>query len=93
MASNASYPDVRSMVLVDSLRFVAYHLRISCCFCAITFQSYANSCCIELVARKQHPASFHLVDLICYGLLLYLRVGVISARLGLANGLDDPVTY
>ena len=59
----------------------------------VTFQSYANSCCIELVARKQHPASFHLVDLICYGLLLYLRVGVISARLGLANGLDDPVMY
>ena len=79
--------------LVDSSCFVAYHLRISCCFCAITFQSYANSCCIELVARKQHPASFHLVDLICYGLLLYLRGGIISARLGLANGLDDPVTY
>ena len=78
--------------LVDSSCFVAYHLRISCCFCAITFQSYANSCCIKLVARKQHPASFHLVDLICYSLLLYLRVGVISARLGLANGLDDPVT-
>ena len=55
------------------------------------FQSYANSCCIELVARKQHSASFHLVDLICYGLLLSLGVGVISARLGLANELDDPV--
>ena len=36
---------------------------------------------------------FHLVDPICYGLLLYIRVGVISARLGLANGLDDPVMY
>ena len=36
---------------------------------------------------------FYLVDLICYGLFLYLRIGVISARLGLANGLDDPVTY
>ena len=36
---------------------------------------------------------FHLVDLISYGLFLYLRIGVISARLGLANGLDDPVMY
>ena len=44
--------------LVDSLCFIAYHLQISCCFCAATFQSYANSCCIELVARRQHPASF-----------------------------------
>ena len=32
-----------------------------------------------------------LIDLFCYGLLLSLGVGVISARLGLANGLDDPV--
>ena len=44
--------------LVDSSCLVAYHLRISCCFCAVTFQSYANSCCIELVARRQHAASF-----------------------------------
>ena len=58
MASNASYLDVRSMALADLLCFVAYHLRISCCLCAITFQSYASSCCIELVARRQHPASF-----------------------------------
>ena len=36
---------------------------------------------------------FYLVDLICYGLFLYLRIGVISASLGLANGLDDPATY
>ena len=78
-------------LLVDLSCFVAYHLRISCCFCVFMLQSYANSCCIELVARKQHTASFHLVELICYGLLLYLRVGVIFARLGLANGLDDPV--
>jgi len=35
----------------------------------------------------------YLVDLICYGLLLSLRVGVISVRLGHANGLDDPVVY
>ena len=58
VASNASYPDVRSMALVDSSCFIAYHLRISCCLCAITFQSYASSYCIELVARGQHPASF-----------------------------------
>ena len=78
-------------LLIDPLCFVAYHLRISCCFCVATFQSYASSCRIELVAQRQHPASLCLVDLICYGLLLSLRVGVISARLGLANGLDDPV--
>ena len=77
-------------LLVDPLCFVAYHLRISRCFCAVTFQSYASSCRIELVAQRQHPASC-LVDLIYYDLLLSLRVGVISARLGLANGLDDPV--
>ena len=34
-----------------------------------------------------------LVDLIRYGLLLFSGVGVISARLGLANGLDDPVVF
>ena len=45
-------------LLVDLLCFVAYHLRISCCLCAVTFQSYANSCHIELVARRQHSASF-----------------------------------
>ena len=45
-------------LLVDLLCFVVYHLRISRCLCAITFQSYASSCCVELVARKQHPASF-----------------------------------
>src|SRR6185312_10754301 len=95
-------------LLIDLLCFVAYHLRISCCLCAVTFQSHASSCRIELVAQRQHPASFKfdrsdllwfaltllllsLIDSICYGLLLLLRVGVISARLGLANGLDDPV--
>src|SRR6185312_12297825 len=41
-------------LLVDLLHFIAYHLRISRCFCAITFQSYASYCCIELVAQKQH---------------------------------------
>ena len=45
-------------LLVDLLCFVAYHLRISRCLCAVTFQSYASSCRIELVAQKQHSASF-----------------------------------
>ena len=58
MASNTSYPDVRSMAFVDLLCLVAYHLRISRCFCAVTFQSHASSCRIELAAQKQHPASF-----------------------------------
>ena len=44
--------------LLDPLCFVAYHLRISCCLCAVTCQSYASSCRIELVAQRQHPASF-----------------------------------
>ena len=78
-------------LLVDLLCFVAYHLRISCCLCAVTFQSYASSCRIELVTQRQHPASFKLTNLIYYGLLLFLRVSLISARLGPANGLDDPV--
>ena len=78
-------------LLVDLLCFIAHHLRISCCFCAVTFQSYASSYRIELVARRQHPTFLYLVDPICYDLLLFIRVGVISARLGLANGLDDPV--
>ena len=45
-------------LLVYLLCFIAYHLRISCCLCAVTFQSYANSCCIKLVAWRQHSASF-----------------------------------
>ena len=44
--------------LVDLLWFVAYHLRISCCFRAVVFQFYASSCCVELVVQSQHPASF-----------------------------------
>ena len=78
-------------LLVDPLCFVAYHLRISCCLCVVTFQSYASSCCIELVAQRQHPASFKFnrSDLSWFALIL--RVCVISVRLGLANGLDDPV--
>ena len=79
------------LLLVDLLCFVAYHLRISRCLCAVTFQSHASSCRIELVAQRQHPASFmsSRSDLLWFALIL--GVGVISARLGLANGLDDPV--
>ena len=80
-------------LLVDLLCFVAYHLRISCCLCVVAFQSYASSCFIELVAQRQHPTSFKFnrSDLLWFALIL--RVCVISARLGLANGLDDPLTY
>ena len=78
-------------LLVDPLCFVAYHLRISCCLCAIMFQSLTSSYCIELVAQGQHSTSFMFSrsDLLWFALIL--RVGIISARLGLANGLDDPV--
>ena len=77
--------------LVDPLCFVAYHLRISCCLCAVTFQSYASPCRIELVAQRQHPGSFMSSRSNLLRFALFLRVCVISARLGLANGLDDPV--
>ena len=78
-------------LLVDPLYFVVYHLRTSCCLCAIMFQSIASSYRIELVAQGQRPASFmsSRSDLLWFALVL--RVGIISARLGLANGLDDPV--
>ena len=78
-------------LLVDLSCFIAYHLRISRCFCAVTFQSYASSCCIELVAQKQHSASFMFSKSNLLWFALILGVGVISARLGLANGLDEPV--
>ena len=78
-------------LLVDLLCFIAYHLRISCCLCAVTFQSHASSCRIELVAQRQHPASFMFSRFDMLWFALILGVGVISARLGLANGLDDPV--
>ena len=78
-------------LFVDLLCFIAYHLRISRCFCAVTFQSYASSCCIELVAQKQHSASFMFSRFNPLWFALILGVGVISARLGLANRLDDPV--
>ena len=78
-------------LLVDLLCFVAYHLRISRCLCAVTFQSYASSCRIDLVAQRQHSASFVFSRSNLLWFALILRVGVISARLGLANGLDYPV--
>ena len=79
-------------LLVDLLCFVVYHLRTSHCLCAVTFQSHASSCRIELAAQRQHPSSFmsSRSDLLWFALIL--GVGVISARLGLANGLDDPLT-
>ena len=59
-------------LLVDLLCFVAYHLRISCCLCAVTFQSHASSCRIELVAQRQHPASFKFSrsDLLRFAIVL-----------------------
>ena len=78
-------------LLIDPLRFVAFHLRISCCLCAVTFQSHASSCRIELVAQRQHPASFMSSRSNLLWFALILRVGIISARLGLVNGLDNPV--
>ena len=80
-------------LLVDLLCFVAYHLWISCCLCAVTFQSYASSCRIELVAQRQHPTSFMSSRSNLLWFALILRVCIISARLGLAKGLDDPVVY
>ena len=78
-------------ISVDLLCFIVYHLQISCCLCAVTFQSHASSYRIELVAQRQHTASFKFnrSDLLWFA--LFLRVCVISARLGFANGLDDPV--
>ena len=59
MASSASYPDVRSMtfnisIVLLLLTICEYHVLSV----QVTFQSYANSCCIELVVWRQHPASF-----------------------------------
>ena len=80
-------------LLADLLCFVSYHLRISYCLCAVTFQSYASSCRIELVVQRQHPASFMSSRSNLLWFALVLRVGAISARLGLANGLDNPVAF
>ena len=59
MASNASYPDVRSMVFsrfIVLLLLIIYEYHVVSV--QVMFQSYANSRCIELVARRQHPTSF-----------------------------------
>ena len=48
---------------------------------------------IELVAQRQHPASFMFSRSNLLWFALFLRVCIISARLGLANGLDDPAMY
>ena len=69
------------LLLVDLLCFVAYHLRISRCLCAVAFQSYASSCRIELVTQRQHPASFVFNRSNLLWFALFLRVCVISARL------------
>ena len=55
------------------------------------FRSYASSCRIELAAQRQHPASFMSGRSNLLWFALILGVGIISARLGPANGLDDPV--
>ena len=50
MASNASYPDIRSMAFSRSivlLLLIIYEYHVISV--QVTFQSYANSCCIELV--------------------------------------------
>ena len=87
MASNVSYPDVRSMAFSRSIMLrclSSTNITLSLC---VTFQSYANSCHIELVAQRQHPASFVFSRSNLLWFALFLRVCVISARLGLANGL------
>ena len=59
MASNTSYLDVRSMAFsrfIVLLLLIIYEYHVISV--QVTFQSYANSCCIELVARRLHPASF-----------------------------------
>ena len=92
MASSTSYLNVRSMTFSRSV--------VLCCLSSTNItlffvQSRFNLMLILVVKNKLHGDNtlllFHLIDLICYGLLLFLRVGVISARLGLANRLDDPV--
>ena len=59
MVSSASYLDIRSMTFsrfIMLLLFIIYEYHVISV--QVTFQSYANSCCIELVAQRQHPASF-----------------------------------
>ena len=59
MASNSSYPDIRSMVFsrfIVLLLLIIYEYHVVSV--QVMFQSYASSCRIELVAQRQHPASF-----------------------------------
>ena len=92
MASNASYLDVRSMAFSRSI--VLYRLsstNIMLFFVQSCFNLMLIFFCEELVARRQYSASFpsNRSNLLWFALII--RVGVISARLGLANGLDNPV--
>ena len=91
MASSTSYHDVRSMAFSRSVVLRCLSSANIMFLCAVTLQSLASSYRIELVAQGQHPASFMFSrsDLLWFALIL--RVGIISVRLGLANGLDDPV--
>jgi len=78
MASNASYLDVCSLVFHKSVvlhRFSSANVTLSLC------KPHEDDALLLLC----------LVDPICYGLLLFSGVGVISTGLGLANGLDDPM--
>ena len=94
MASSASYPDFRSMIFsrfIMLLLFIIYEHHV------ISARSCFNLILILVAWNKSSRDDtlllFYLVDLICYGLFLYLRIGIISASLGLVNGLDDPATY
>ena len=87
MASNTSYPDVRSMAFGRS---ITLHCLSSM---NITLFLYCHASLVDLlVAQKQHSASFMFSSSNLLWFALILGVGVISVRLGLANGLDDPVT-
>ena len=92
MASNASYPDIRSMIFSG---FTVLLLLIIYEYHVVSVLPRFNLMLVLVAQNQSHRDNtlllLCLVDLIYYGLLLSLRVCVISARLGLANGLDDPV--
>ena len=53
MASNASYPYIRSMAFnrfIVLLLLIIYEYHVISV--QVTFQSYANFCCIELVVQR-----------------------------------------
>ena len=81
MASNASYPDVRSMAFS---RFIVLLLLIIYEYHVVSvhsrFQSCASSCCIELVAQRQHPASFMSSRSIVLLLLIVYEYHVVFMR-------------